>query len=73
MEERKSPTYITHIENAEIENLILDVLRWFDEKAESDLKYRNRLEEVAKAYTEMQDTIMKEEISDYEPKYYYNK
>jgi len=71
MEAEQSPRTITSYENKQIENLIVDTLKWFESKAEADPDFRKKLEKVDRYFEEMQKTIHnRERTAPYRPKYF---
>jgi hypothetical protein len=72
MESKQTPTIPKYAELTQIENLMTDVLKWFEAKAGTDPDFKKRLEGVQKYFKEMQTTIDKEGLSDgaFIPKYF---
>ena len=71
MEAEQSPELVTTVQNNQIENLIVDTIKWVDSKAEADPDFRKKLEKVDSYFEEMRKTIQKKErTAPYRPKYY---
>ena len=67
---RVSFTNTTHLENRDLRRLIVSVLSWFQNRAESDELFMEKLLSVKEEFKEMQDLFDKQIPADFSPKYF---
>ena len=74
MSARQSPEHLTIDERTHYEHFLIEIIDWFDQKAESDPELKRRLESTRKHYSEMSESLRKGDPSAYKqfrPKYYH--
>ena len=73
MSARQSPENLTEEERTHYGNFLIEIISWFDQKAESAPELKRRLESTRKHYTEMSEALRKGDPAAYKefrPKYY---
>jgi len=70
----QSTEHLTIDERTHYGNFLIEIIDWFDGKAESDPEFKSRLESTKRHYSEMSESLRKGDPSTYKqfkPKYYY--
>jgi len=70
MEKVVSPSNTTHQENTDLRRLIASVLSWFQNRAESDELFKEKLLSVSEEFKEMQELFDRQIPADFSPKYF---
>jgi hypothetical protein len=73
MRARQSPELLTVDERTHYGHFLIEIVRWFDDKADSDPGFKARLESTKKHYFDMSESLRKGDPSAYrrfKPKYF---
>ena len=68
-----SPENLTHNDRRYYGHFIIEITKWFDQKAESDLTLKDRLESIKKEYSDMSESLRSGDPStftSFTPKYF---